>query len=338
MGEDETIYYHKVEYRNLQDALEKSPPWISRKWLTSRQKQLLPHTFNSQHLNKRGQAENSLFDAKDLKRAMQDYKNPISLNEFHNIADGRKYVIGGALDRAMSFSKNADKTVWCVVAKIQNNDDDDPLFYVLHAKSIFASLGSGIKKAIKKDFEEYNLINICLESYNSQDIYHWCLEMGYPVEIVTPSAPVQTNGFMDLANIVSENRFFYPKSVIELYKEMEFFQYKAGKAGYYSFGSKQRKDDYVYALCWAVYSLRKQELNAFELKSIYCTSKSKHASFCYLRNGDLILSCSDSCPAHIQVNEMWSKFRARNVESDLTLPQFFKRRVKLTGTKSYRSI
>ena len=337
-GEDETIYFHLVEYKNLQDALEKSPPWINRKWLESRQKQLLPATFASQHLNKRGQAENSLFDSKDLKQAMESYKNRLSLNEFEKIADGRKYVIGAGLDRAMSFSRNADKTVWTVTAKIQNNDEDDPEFYVLHAKNIFASLGSGIKKAISKDFEEYNLTNICLESYNSQDIYHWCLEMGYPVETVTPSAPVQTNAFMDLANIVSENRFHYPKSIIEIYKEMEFFQYKAGKAGYYSFGSKQRKDDYVYSLCWSIYSLRKQELNAFELDSIFCSSKSKHAGFCYLRNGDLILSCSNSCPAHIKVNSMFQKFKGRNPESDLTLPQFFKRRVKLIGTKSYRSI
>ncbi|MDY0222990.1 MAG: hypothetical protein RBR67_17810 [Desulfobacterium sp.] len=337
-NEDETIYYHKVEYKNLQDALKKSPPWIDKKWLASRQKQLLPATFNSQHLNKRGQAENSLFNAKDLKRAMEDYKNPLTLNEFLKIAEGRKFVIGAGLDRAMSFSKNADQTVWTVTAKIQDSDTDDAEFYVLKSKSILGSLASSIKKTIKKDFEEYNLINICLESYNSQDIHHWCLEQGFPTELTTPSPPVQGAAFLDLASIVSENRFHYPKSCIEIFRQAEFFQYQTGKAGYFKFGSKHRKDDFVYSLVWAIYSLRKQELGAFELDCITCQSKSKHASLCFLRNGDSILSCSDTCPAFVKTNEMYQKFKNRNIETDLTLPQFFKRRVKLTGTKSYRSI
>jgi hypothetical protein len=336
--EDETIYYHKIEYKNLDEAIEKAPPWISIPWLKSRQKQLLPATFKSQHLNKRGQAENALFDTKDLKQAMANYKNPLSYNEFEKIAAGRKFVIGAGLDRAMSFSRNADKTVWTITAKIQDSDEQDAEFYTLKSKSILGSLASGIKRQIKKDYEEYNLTNICLESYNSQDIYHWALDQKFPVELTTPTAPVQGNAFLDLANIVSENRFHYPKSCIELFKEMEFFQYRTGKAGYFSFGSKQRKDDFVYSLAWSIYALRKQELGAFELDCINCTSKSKHASFCFLRNGDLILSCSDSCPAFVKTNEMYQKFKNRTPETDLTLPQFFKRRVKLIGTKSYRSI
>ena len=337
-NDDETIYYHKVEYRNLAEALEKSPPWISRKWLKSRQKQLLPATFASQHLNKRGQSTNALFDAKDLKAAMADYKNPISLNEFEKIADGRKYVIGAALDRAFALSKNADKTVWAVVAKLQDNVESDPVYYVLNAKSIFGSLGSSIKKQITKDYEEYSPVNTAFETYNSQDLYFWAVEMGYPCELLNPTPPVQMNGFLDLSNIISENRLHFPKSLIELYKEMEFFEYRQNKSGYFSFGSRQRKDDFVYSLCWAIYSLRKQELNAFELDSITCVSKSKHATYCYLRNGDLILSCSGHCQAHLQVKQMFEKFKARNVETDLTLPQFYKRRVKLTGTKTYKSI
>ena len=42
---DPTIFYYKLEYRDLDEALEKSPSWINRDWLRSRQKQLLPAGF-----------------------------------------------------------------------------------------------------------------------------------------------------------------------------------------------------------------------------------------------------------------------------------------------------
>lgn len=333
---DESIYFYKIEYRSLKEAEDKSPPWISRSWLRSRQKQLLPSTFSSQHLNARSQSTNSLFEEKDLKACRVHLKNAMAYEDVEKLAEGKKFVFGSGLDRAYGFSAHGDKTVWCSVAKIQH--EDDPHFYVVNCNPITASLGSSIKKAIQRDYTEYKLENIALESFNAQDIYTWAIEQGYPAELIHPTSQLQTNAFLDLHNIVREGRLHIPMELRKLYDEMKYFSYEQTKSGYFTFGTRRRKDDFVYALCWAVYSLRKQELNIYEIDSINCRSISKHAPFCYLRNGDHILSCANQCPAHIKVKQMYNKYINSNPDSDLTLQKFFSRLVKVTGFRTYKAM
>jgi hypothetical protein len=119
---------------------------------------------------------------------------------------------------------------------------------------------------------------------------------------------------------------------------MQYFNYSYTKNGNITFGSRKRHDDRVYSLLWAVYSLRKTETILYEIDTINCTSISKHAPYCYLRGGDLILDCSNTCPAHTKVKGMYNQYVKSNPESDLSLPQFFDRLVKVKGIKTYKAM
>ena len=329
-GEDPTVYVKRIEYANLEEALEKSPPWISRDWLRSRQKQLLPMTFSTQHLNQRGAAQNNLFALADIQAAQDRLPHPFTVDDLKNVAAGRTYLVGGGLDRAYFGSLHGDATIWTSVAKIADPQGGEPHFYVLNQKNVLGSLASGIKKAIVADNEAYELKNAIIEAYNAQDIATWATEMQIPAEIIHATNTAQVPAFMELYRIVQEHRLHFSTKLKDLPREMETFLYELVN-GQPRFGSDKWHDDRVYSLAWAVHSLRQQELSAYTLKNIICDSKSSHARLCYLRRGEMILPCSEYCPSHRRVAAMHRQHRANRVESDLTVPEFFKALVKLEG-------
>ena len=329
-GEDPTVFVRRIEYRDLEEALEKSPSWIRRDWLKSRKAQLLPATFASQHLNQRGAAENNLFALADIQACMDRLPMPFTKDDVVNIAAGRTYVTGAGLDRAYFGSLHGDSTIWTGVAKIADSEGGEPHFYVLHQKNVLGSLASGIKKAIVADNDAYSLKNVIIEAYNAQDIATWAAEMQIPAEIVHATNTAQVPAFMELYRIVKEGRLHFSDKLKDLAREMETFVYEL-KNGQPRFGSDKWHDDTVYSLAWAIHSLRDQELAAYTLKNIVCESASQHARLCYMRRGDLILPCSEYCPSHRKVAAMHLQHRKTRVESDLTIPEFFKALVKVEG-------
>jgi hypothetical protein len=336
-GEDPTVFVYRIEYQDLDEALEKSPPWIRRDWLRSRQKQLLPAVFATQHLNQRAAAANNLFAIPDIRACMEDIPNPVPDVSLDSMFQGRKYVCGGGLDRAFFGSIHGDKTIWTTVAKVADPESKEPEYWILNQQNILGSLGRGIKKVIRDDMDRFKLRNISLESYNSQDIFTWCLEQGYPAEVISPTSTTQANAFPELYRLVKEHRLRFSKSLKGLADEMETFIYEM-KNGIPKFGCDKWHDDRIYSLCWAVYALRNKELATYELKDIHCKSRSPNAHLCYLRQGDLILPCSNECPAHYHVLKMYNQYRESNIESEATLPEFFRGMVKVAGVKSYKMI
>lgn len=336
-GQDPSIYSYRIEYKNLDEALEKSPAWISRRWLKSMHKQLLPSVFSSQHLNKRSEASNNLFAKADLEKCAIQYKNGISPDAFEKLIDGRKYVAGGGLDRSYMFSAHGDKTIWTSVARTAW-DDGEAVYYVLNQQKILAGLAKAIKKEILNDNALYGLKNTCFESYNSQDLSIWATEQGLSNEVIHVTTSNQLSAFQDLAALVREGRLFFPAELQDLFKELQHFHYSYTKNGNITFGSRKRHDDRVYSLLWAIYSLRREETIIYELDSVNCTSISKHASFCFLRSGDLILSCADRCPAAVKCRSMYEQYKSNSPESDLSLPEFFQRLVKVKGFRTYKAM
>lgn len=336
-GEDPTVFVYRLEYADLDEALEKSPPWINRNWLKSRFKQTLPAYFQSQHLNQRGAAGNNLFAMADIERAKDDLPHPMTKEALDEYAHGRAYVVGGGLDRAYFGSIHGDATIWTSVAKIAGVDGAEPEYIVLNQQNILGSFATLIKKEIVKDNERYGLKNTTIESYNAQDIATWAAEMKYPVEIVHAHTVNQIPAFMELYRIVKEGRLKFDKSLDKLAGEMETFVYEL-KGDKPKFGSDKHHDDRVYSLAWAVYSLRDDELASYELDSISCHSRSNHAPLCYLRTGDMILPCANECVSQKKVEMMFNQHRSNRVESELTLPEFYHAMVKLTGGKVYQAI
>ncbi len=336
-GEDPTVFYYDRSYQNLEEALEKSPPWIQRSWLKSRHKQLLPATFASQHLNLRSESSSNLFAMDDIKKSMERFQDPLKINELKEMIHGRNYITGGGLDRAYFGSIHGDKTIWTAVAKVAGVDNEEADYYILNQKNIIGSLGTSIKKAIAKDVKDYELSNIIFESYNSQDVYTWAIEMKYQSEVIHATGTNQVPAFMELYRIVKEGRLHFSKDLKKLKQEMETFLYEI-KGNKPKFGTEKFHDDRVYSLSWAIHALRSNELASYELGSINCISKSGHAPLCYLRSGDMILHCSNICEAHKKVEGMWLKHKAHRVETEITLPEFFHGYVKVTGVKIYKAI
>lgn len=335
--EDPTVFVRRLEYRDLAEALEKSPPWIDRAWLRSRQKQLLPAIFATQHLNQRSAAANNLFVLDDIKAAQEVVPCPMASEDLERIAAGRKYATGGGLDRAYFGSLHGDATIWTSVAKVADADGGEPHYWILNQKNILGSLASGIKREIAGDVGRYGLGNVVIEAYNAQDVATWAMEQKIPCEIIHATGTNQVPAFMELYRIVKEGRLHFSVKLEDLAREMETFLYEL-KGDKPKFGSDKWRDDRVYSLVWAVYSLRARELAVYELPDIICDSRSSHASFCYLRDGDLILPCSTRCEAHKRCEVMFLQHRAARVESELTLPEFFTAMVNVPGVRTYRAI
>lgn len=331
------VYTHRIEYADLNDAMTRAPAWIRRSWLENQHKTLLPAFFGTQILNKRADASNSLFLADDIAAAKSNYRNPLDPATLPSLIYGRKFIVGGGIDRAFGFSKHGDNTVWTCVAKVATGDEE-PEYYVLNQQLIQFSSGFLLKRAIAKDNERYKMQNVVIERYNSQDIWSWCCDVKIPSEIVSASSTEQVSVFTELHRIVSERRLHFSRDLVELESELAHFIYDAtGKHPSFE-AARGFKDDRVFSLAWAIWALRQEELTAYTLNRIQCTSKSSYASYCYLRSGDLILPCAEQCEAHKKVEKMHIQYNSKLVGNELTLPEFYKSKVRLTGCKIYQGV
>lgn len=222
-GEDPTVFVRRIEYADLAEALEKSPPWIRRDWLKSRKAQLLPATFETQHLNRRTAATNSLFAPEDIAACREPLPMPFEKAALEAWTGGRSFITGGGLDRAYFGSLHGDATIWTSVAKVAAPDGGEPHYVVLNQQKILGSLASGIKKAILADVERYALANVVIEAYNSQDIGTWTQEQGIPSELIHATNTAQTPAFLELYRIVQEHRLHFSDKLEGLAKEMGTF-------------------------------------------------------------------------------------------------------------------
>ncbi len=330
----------KLEYQNKKEAIKKAPPWISKKWIEQREKEMLPSLFAQQILNRRSQAENHLFSEYKIRLARKNYDPGLTKDELKIQVGDRKMSFGGGLDRAKPFSVSAhtSNTIWTTILKIVG-EDGEPQYHVVDQQDVFGSLGKSIKKAIQGDMDKYNLDNFVLEDANVSDIRAWAADRGYPFECLSPTNQRQEKGYMDLYYLFNENRIFIPKKLSKLYTELRHFSYQVKSNNTVVFGRRGRKDDRVYSLMWAVYALRDRELASYELDvNIKCNSKSPHAKFCYLRGSNSVIQCSETCPAHQRVKEMFNSYKKYNVESELTIPKFFAQFVEVKSVKMYNAI
>jgi hypothetical protein len=333
--EDPATYLSYRSYADLADALERSPLWISRPWLTSRSKQMLPAEFARYHLNLWSSGSNALFSEADLAAALVDLQHPVPLDVLRDFTGGRKFLVGGGLDRAYGFSLHGDQTIVTAVAKIAG-EDGEPEYIVLFQKAITFSAASGIKKAFTECQERYGFANVVCESYNAQDVHAWLLEKNIPAEVIHATNTNQIPAFTELHRIVSERRLRIPKDLIDLIAEMKTFEYDVETAATPRFGAAGgHHDDRIYSLCWAIFALREHELNAFELSAVICNADERAQSVCYLFGGGFVPPCSESCGTHHEVSQMYGRWRERSV-SELPIAEFFKAKVKAAGFRVRR--
>lgn len=335
-GEDPATFVSYRSYVDLADALERSPAWISRPWLVSRSKQMLPAEFSRYHLNLWSSGSNALFSETDLAAATLDLPHPVPLDVLREFIVGRKMLVGGGLDRAYGFSLHGDQTIVTAVAKVAG--DDEPEYVVLFQKAITFSAASGIKKAFTECQDRYGFANVCIETFNAQDVHAWLLEKSIPAELIHATNTNQIPAFTELHRVVSERRLRVPKDLEALIAEMKTFEYDVETAATPRFGAAGSfHDDRVYSLAWAIHALREHELAAYELGAVVCDADDRAQSMCYLFGNGHVLPCADRCPTHREVAEMYARFRARDV-AELPLIDFFRAKVKSVGFRIRRAV
>jgi len=150
----------------------------------------------------------------------------------------------------------------------------------------------------------------------------------------------QAASFPEMYRCFAEGRFHFPDNLKDFQSELSTFSYTRRKNGMYSFGHTSAKfhDDTVYSTNWAIFSLRKEVLNLYELDTIQCFNKTNRRHHCFLMGGNLELFCSKNCAAFQEVEGMFRQFKQFQMDSDLTLPEFFHAYIRVTGAVIYQAV
>ncbi|MFX0090784.1 MAG: hypothetical protein ACFFBD_03390, partial [Candidatus Hodarchaeota archaeon] len=237
--------------------------------------------------------------------------------------DMSKSIIGG------------DNTVWSVILKVASPTHGEAEYYLLNQQVIIPNTASLIKKEIKKDHEKYNLDNVTLENYEVGDLKSWLDNEKISNELISAHDTNQNASFPEFHRIAKEGRLHLPESLNKLHTEMQTFSYIQKKGSKYSFGaaSQKSKDDRVYSLNWAIFSLRSQLMNLYTLGSFVCKYKSSKRNLCFLMGGSLKLSCKEQCQAYHEVASMFEEYKSFQFASNFTIQEFFEQKVKFDGAR-----
>lgn len=333
-GIDPTLYFSHIAYRDVEDAIERGPTWIKPARLRSRAAQMLPALFAQQHLNQWGSATNSVFTSEVIERCKDNY--PLNAKA---IANGRAYVVGGGLDRSGLFSLNGDKTVLVSVLKVVG-EDDEPHFYVLEDHEFLLPTEGAVKARITRAKTDHGMKHFGVEQYQAQDIRLWAATSGLETELIHATRPQQAVAFTALAIAAQEGRLHVHPGCAGIFREMATFEYRLASSGTSEgtvpvFKHAQGKhDDHIYALAWAVYSLREIELNPYEVNGIRCHAGKSVAALCVLNGGNLIPSCNAECRSFQSIHAIYNKYRNKTKYSEMSIDDFIAQKVKNVGIRT----
>jgi hypothetical protein len=329
-GDDPSLFFSHVSYRDLEDAVANSPRWIDAKKLRSRAAQMLPAEFAMQHLNVWTSGVSALFPPAVIDRCRGSYRLDVG-----SITGGAACAIGAGLDRAFGFSLHGDATVATCIVKTMVGDDEH--IYVLASDRIRFSSGAGIKGALTRYRRDFGMARAALENYNSQDIAAWCADQDFDHELVHPTAERQATAFTALYNAAAEGRLHVHPTFESLLSEMANFEYRIMPSGTNGAAvprfeaAKGAHDDHVYSLAWSVYSLRELELNPYEISGIHCYGSGPAVAHCLLNGGDIVPPCAESCRSFQAAFSLYKSYRGRNEISALPLPDFLATKLKNVG-------
>jgi hypothetical protein len=332
---DESIYCDHLFFKDIEDYCKKAPdiaPWINTQKARRQERTSLPADFRRDILGQRSDSKNALFPSHIINLCKSKYKIPVS--DVSELAKGRAYKVGGALDRSKSLF-GGDATVWSTILKVASPEHGEPEFFLLSQQVIIPNTSRMIKKAILKDHERYNLDNVVLENYEVTDLKAWLDDQRISNELVSATDTAQNSSFPEFHRIAKEGRFHFPALCRGLAKEMSTFVYIQRTGGKYSFGhaSTRFHDDRVYSVNWAIFSLRQAILNLYVLGHVVCTLKSAKRHSCFLMSGGLQLLCSEGCQTYKEVEGMFKEFKQHQLDSELSLTEFYESKVKLEGAR-----
>ena len=337
---DPRMFCHRIEYADFEEYCAKAPGWIDRQKAKRLQRTLLPHAFDRDILGKRSSAKNALFPTEIIDRCRGTFLHPVMPEDLPMITEGRKYVVGGGLDRSKKLF-GGDNTVWTVTMKVAG-DTGEPEYYILNQKAIVPNHAREIKKTIQQDHDRYKLDNVTLENYEVGDLKPWLDDQGIPCELIPAHDKNQNLSFVETHRIAKEGRLHFSDTMETLISEMGTFVYEERdrSGGVYSFGHSSKKfhDDHVYSLNWSIFATRANVLTMYALPKLVCNNRSTKRCFCFLMGGEMELFCSQNCEAYHVVREMYQGFKRLRTEDEIMLPGFFTSYVKLKGPMVYQQV
>jgi hypothetical protein len=337
---DPTIYCNHVYYKDLNDYIKRAPSWIDRQKARRLMRTILETDFCRDILGLRSDVKNSLFPSEVIELCKSSYKVPV--DDISELTKGRAYKVGGGLDRSKSLFQGpkGDATVWTTILKVASPEHGEPEFYILNQQKINPNTSRGIKKAILKDHERYKLDNVVLENYETADLAPWLADQNIPHELVSAHDTNQNASFPEFYRIAKEGRFHFSYSLKDLESEMRTFSYIQRVGGKYSFGhaSTKRHDDHVYSVNWAIFSLRSAVMNLYTLGNVQCTNRTPKRHLCYLFGGTLVLLCARDCYSHDKVDQMFREFKQYQLDSEMTIQEFFQIKVKMEGARISQAV
>jgi len=336
---DPGVFCRRIEYPDLDTYLREAPAWIDRDKVVRLQKTQLPTAFDRDILGKRSSARNALFPAEVIELCRCEMPVPFPPERLAELTGGRKYVIGGGLDRSKKLF-GGDNTVWSTTLKAASARDAEPEYFVLNQQVITPNHARFIKKAILDDHNRYNLDAVTLEFYETADIKPWLDDQGIPCEVLSATVTNQNLSFVELHRIARDGRLHFSTGLDVLQSEMRTFVYEEKRDGNYTFGHSSQKfhDDTVYSLNWSVFATRAAVLAVYALKRIECRNLRPTRSLCFLMGGDMELLCKHECRAYHEVEEMFRGFMRLRMDDDHTLPGFYASYVKLDGPRVYQGV
>lgn len=331
-GGDESLYYSHIHYADLDDAIRRGPPWISERKLRSRAAQMLPAEFAAMHLNQWGSSSNRLFTDETIAACRKTY--PLDVEA---LADGRAYVVGGGLDRALIFSKHGDATVAAAVMKVVSDNSDEPEFYVLACDKLTFSTEAAVKRKFTAFAREFGMKHAAFERYEAQDLALWSQGQGIETELIHATPKQQGVVFTALATAAQEGRLHVAPKFEALLGEMVTFEYALAASGHDGTTvrfehAKGAHDDHIYALAWAIYSLREEELNPYQMSGIHCHASGSIARACILNDGSVIPNCSDECRSFCNVKQLYERYKTKSGAATMEIDDFFRYRVTNVGS------
>ncbi|MFO1150952.1 MAG: terminase large subunit [Alsobacter sp.] len=335
-GMDPTLCFTHISFPDIEAAIAGGPPWIPAERLRSRQKQLLPATFGVEHLNLWTSADQAAFDNATIDLCRDDY--PL---DGAALAEGRATAVGMGLDRALIFSTNGDATVLAVVAKVLGEQDDAPHYYVLECHKFSFSTESAIKRKIEAFRKQHGVSNFVVERYEGQDISVWAQSTGLDTTIAHATQKQQAVAFLTMVTAAREGRLHVHPKFEAVFREMGSFSYElkatgTGEGLIASFGHiRGAHDDHIYAICWAMHSLREVELAPYSIAGIACDAPPVVARMCILNGGDFVPLCSSECRSFNQIQALHRQYRGR-VDEPLGIEAFFQTKVVNEGSHSLR--
>lgn len=331
---DRSIYFSHLAFRDLDDACNNCPPWITPEKLRSLSRQMLPGRFNALHLNKWSDAANLLFPADILDPAIEAY--PLNVLA---LAAGSAVIVGGGLDRAFGGTVRGDATVCAAVAKLALDDEEH--IFILDADAVPFSRAAGIKSRFDGYHRDYGMTRLGLESYGAQDIADWAASRPYSAgtEVFHPSRRLKYSAFLALYQAAAERRLHIHPKFADLIAEMRVFEVhedgKAtdGEAAVPKFQHPRGKhDDFLHAVVWALYSLRSVTLNPYEIHGIACNGRGASIQHCSLNGGGHIPPCADACRSMTDAMRLYGAYLARGPLVPLPLPAFIADKLKNVGS------